>query len=93
MHALMLTRENSTLTPVLFSELRRADRLAARIRAGFIPKIAHDGSGDYEAELTFVISKDGRHTKEDYVLGYTRGNDVCASAAVQEPLVLLQGIQ
>ncbi|KAK0756011.1 LOW QUALITY PROTEIN: hypothetical protein N5P37_011384, partial [Trichoderma harzianum] len=42
--------------------------------------IAQDGSDDYEAELTFAISKDGRHIREDSVLGYTCGNNVCASA-------------
>jgi 2-keto-4-pentenoate hydratase/2-oxohepta-3-ene-1,7-dioic acid hydratase in catechol pathway len=47
-----------------------------------IPKFAQDGSSDYEAELSFVIGKDGRDIKEedalDYVLGYTCSNDVSA---------------
>lgn len=47
-----------------------------------VPKLAQDGSSDYEAELTLVISKDGRDIPEeeadDYVLGYTCGNDVSA---------------
>ncbi|KAI9730595.1 MAG: hypothetical protein M1834_005838 [Cirrosporium novae-zelandiae] len=51
-----------------------------------VPKIAQDGSSDYEAELTFVISKTGKDIREDeameYVLGYTCGNDV--SCRVQQ---------
>lgn len=47
-----------------------------------VPKIAQDGSSDYEAELSFVISKDCRDVSEenalDYVLGYTCSNDVSA---------------
>jgi 2-keto-4-pentenoate hydratase/2-oxohepta-3-ene-1,7-dioic acid hydratase in catechol pathway len=47
-----------------------------------IPKIAQDASSDYEAELTFVIAKDGRDIPEDrameHVLGVTCGNDVSA---------------
>ncbi|EXJ63543.1 uncharacterized protein A1O5_11304 [Cladophialophora psammophila CBS 110553] len=47
-----------------------------------IPKIAQDDTADYEAELTFILSKDGRDIPEsdamDYVLGYTCGNDVSA---------------
>jgi 2-keto-4-pentenoate hydratase/2-oxohepta-3-ene-1,7-dioic acid hydratase in catechol pathway len=47
-----------------------------------IPKLAQDGSSDYEAELTIIISKTGRDISEedafDYVLGYTCGNDVSA---------------
>ena len=47
-----------------------------------IPKIAQDDTADYEAELTFIMSKDGRDIPEseamDYVLGYTCGNDVSA---------------
>ena len=49
-----------------------------------VPKIAQDGTSDYEAEMTFVISKDGRDIPEDkaldYVLGYTCGNDISARA-------------
>ena len=47
-----------------------------------VPKVAQDGSSDYEAELTLVISKTGKDIPEkdamDYVLGYTCGNDVSA---------------
>lgn len=47
-----------------------------------VPKIAQDGSSDYEAELSFVLSKSGRDIPEseamDYVLGYTCSNDVSA---------------
>lgn len=49
-----------------------------------IPKVAQDDTADYEAELTFILSKDGRDIPEseayDYVLGYTSGNDVSARA-------------
>ncbi|KAM3067767.1 hypothetical protein ACMFMG_011502 [Clarireedia jacksonii] len=68
-------------TPILFIKPRTAINgpFPAKIN---IPKIAQDGSSDYEAELTFVISKDGRDIPEedalDYVLGYTCGNDVSA---------------
>jgi len=47
-----------------------------------IPKFVQDETTDYEAELTLVISKDGRDISEekamDYVLGFTAGNDVSA---------------
>lgn len=47
-----------------------------------IPKLAQDGSADYEAELTFVIARDCRDVTEaeamDYVLAVTAGNDVSA---------------
>ena len=47
-----------------------------------IPKIAQDGTSDYEAELSIVLSKTGRDIPEDeamsYVLGYTCSNDVSA---------------
>lgn len=47
-----------------------------------IPKVSQDGSADYEAELTFIISKTGKDIPKenalDYVLGYTCGNDVSA---------------
>ncbi|PGH14876.1 hypothetical protein AJ79_02738 [Helicocarpus griseus UAMH5409] len=47
-----------------------------------VPKIAQDGSSDYEAELSFILSKSGRDIPEseamDYVLGYTCSNDVSA---------------
>ncbi|KAK5949616.1 hypothetical protein OHC33_009423 [Knufia fluminis] len=47
-----------------------------------IPRIAQDGSSDYEAELSIVMSKTGRDIAEaaamDYVLGYTCSNDVSA---------------
>ncbi|TVY56438.1 Fumarylacetoacetate hydrolase domain-containing protein 2 [Lachnellula cervina] len=50
-----------------------------------VPKFAQDGSSDYEAELSLVISKDGRDIKKedalDYVLGYTASNDVSARNA------------
>ncbi|KAL9623857.1 MAG: hypothetical protein Q9160_001849 [Pyrenula sp. 1 TL-2023] len=49
-----------------------------------VPKIAQDGSSDYEAELTFVIARDCKDVAEseamNYVLGITCGNDVSARA-------------
>jgi len=68
-------------TPVLFIKPRTAVNgpFPAKIN---VPKIAQDGSSDYEAELTLVISKDGKDIAEedalDFVLGYTCGNDVSA---------------
>jgi 2-keto-4-pentenoate hydratase/2-oxohepta-3-ene-1,7-dioic acid hydratase in catechol pathway len=67
--------------PVLFLKPRTsvAGPFPAKIT---IPKFAQDGSSDYEAELSFVMSKSGRDIKEenalDYVLGYTCSNDVSA---------------
>lgn len=67
--------------PILFIKPRTAINgpYPAKIN---VPKIAQDGTSDYEAELTFVISKDGKDIPEeealDYVLGYTVGNDVSA---------------
>lgn len=50
-----------------------------------IPKVAQDGTSDYEGELTVVIGKTGKDIKEedayDYVLGYTSSNDVSARNA------------
>ncbi|KAL4772059.1 hypothetical protein BDW60DRAFT_222689 [Aspergillus nidulans var. acristatus] len=47
-----------------------------------VPKIAQDGSSDYEAELSVILSRTGRDIPEcdamDYVLGYTCSNDVSA---------------
>ncbi|RAQ59000.1 fumarylacetoacetate hydrolase [Aspergillus flavus] len=47
-----------------------------------VPKIAQDGSSDYEAELSIILSKAGRDIPEseamEYVLGYTCSNDVSA---------------
>lgn len=69
--------------PVLFIKPRTAlnGPHPARIN---IPKIAQDGTSDYEAELSFVISKTGRDIPKeqalDYVLGYTASNDVSARA-------------
>ncbi|KAJ4361121.1 uncharacterized protein N0V89_001690 [Didymosphaeria variabile] len=71
--------------PVLFIKPRTAINgpWPAKIN---VPKFVQDGSSDYEAELTFIISKDGRDIKKedalDYVLGYTCGNDV--SARIQQ---------
>lgn len=71
--------------PVLFIKPRTAVS-APHPTTINVPKIAQDGSSDYEAELAFVISKDGRDIPEDeaedYVLGYTCSNDV--SARVQQ---------
>jgi 2-keto-4-pentenoate hydratase/2-oxohepta-3-ene-1,7-dioic acid hydratase in catechol pathway len=70
-----------TKEPVLFIKPRTAVNrpFPAKIN---VPKIAQDGSSDYKAEMTFVISKDGKDIPEaeakDYVLGYTCRNDVSA---------------
>ncbi|EFX06129.1 fumarylacetoacetate hydrolase family protein [Grosmannia clavigera kw1407] len=49
-----------------------------------VPKIAQDGTSDYEAELSLVIGKTGRDIPKeqalDYMLGYTASNDVSARA-------------
>lgn len=67
--------------PVLFVKPRTAlnGSYPAKIN---VPKIAQDGSSDYEAELSVILSKSGRDIPEseamDYVLGYTCSNDVSA---------------
>ncbi|CAI4214110.1 unnamed protein product [Parascedosporium putredinis] len=54
-----------------------------------IPKIAQDGTVDYEGELAVVIGKTGKDiTKEnalDHVLGYLASNDVSARAWQRDP--------
>ncbi|KAM0546190.1 hypothetical protein ACHAPJ_010974 [Fusarium lateritium] len=54
-----------------------------------IPKIAQDGTIDYEGELGIVIGKSGKNiTKEDslsYVAGYVVSNDVSARAWQRDP--------
>ncbi|KAK5000931.1 hypothetical protein LTR66_000277 [Elasticomyces elasticus] len=68
-------------TPVLFIKPRTSVNGPSPAKIN-VPRIAQDGTSDYEAELTIVISKDGRDIAEDdamdYVLGYTCGNDVSA---------------
>ncbi|KAJ5464354.1 uncharacterized protein N7458_000040 [Penicillium daleae] len=67
--------------PVLFVKPRTAlnGPYPAKIN---VPKIAQDGSSDYEAELSIILSKSGRDIPEseamEYVLGYTCSNDVSA---------------
>jgi 2-keto-4-pentenoate hydratase/2-oxohepta-3-ene-1,7-dioic acid hydratase in catechol pathway len=68
-------------TPVLFVKPRTA--LSGPHPAMInIPRIAQDGTSDYEAELSVVLSKSGRDIPAshamDYVLGYTCSNDVSA---------------
>ena len=67
--------------PILFAKPRTA-LMGPYPAAINIPKVAQDGTSDYEAELCLVISKDGRDIPEeealDYVLGYTASNDVSA---------------
>ncbi|KAF7125410.1 hypothetical protein CNMCM5793_001588 [Aspergillus hiratsukae] len=69
--------------PVLFIKPRTAlnGPHPAKIN---VPKIAQDGTSDYEAELTIILSKTGKDIPEedamDYVLGYTSSNDVSARA-------------
>ncbi len=68
-------------TPVLFIKPRTALAGPAPARLN-VPRIAQDGSSDYEAELSLVIGKTGRDIPQeqalDYVLGYTASNDVSA---------------
>lgn len=67
--------------PILFTKPRTAlnDPYPAVVP---VPKVAQDGTSDYEAELALVIGKSGRDIPEDqaldYVLGYTASNDVSA---------------
>ena len=67
--------------PVLFIKPRTALNGPAPAKIN-VPKIAQDGTSDYEAELSVVISKSGRDIPKekalDYVLGYTGSNDVSA---------------
>lgn len=67
--------------PVLFIKPRTALNGPAPAKIN-IPAIAQDGSSDYEAELSVVISKAGRDIPKErameYVLGYTCSNDVSA---------------
>ncbi|CAI4218729.1 unnamed protein product [Parascedosporium putredinis] len=69
--------------PVLFIKPRTALNGPHPARVN-VPKVAQDGTSDYEAELSFVISKTGRDIPKeqalDYVLGYTASNDVSARA-------------
>ena len=68
-------------TPVLFIKPRTALNGPAPAKIN-VPRIAQDGSSDYEAELSIVISKSGRDIPKEkameYVLGYTCSNDVSA---------------
>lgn len=54
-----------------------------------IPKIAQDGTVDYEGELAIIIGKDGKNISEEdalqYVLGYCASNDVSARAWQRDP--------
>ncbi|KND93289.1 Fumarylacetoacetate hydrolase domain-containing protein 2 [Tolypocladium ophioglossoides CBS 100239] len=67
--------------PVLFIKPRTAVNgpYPAKIN---VPKIAQDGSSDYEAELSIILSRSGRDISVadamEYVLGYTCSNDVSA---------------
>ncbi|KAH8701914.1 hypothetical protein BGW36DRAFT_314563 [Talaromyces proteolyticus] len=69
--------------PVLFIKPRTAlnGSFPAKVP---VPQIAQDGTSDYEAELSFIISKSGKDIPEDkaleYVLGYTASNDISARA-------------
>lgn len=67
--------------PVLFIKSRTS--LAGPHPAKIvIPRTAKDDTADYEAEMAFVMSRDGKDIPKsealDYVLGYTCGNDVSA---------------
>ncbi|KAF2860304.1 hypothetical protein K470DRAFT_258060 [Piedraia hortae CBS 480.64] len=67
--------------PILFTKPRTSltDPYPSTIT---IPKIAQDGTSDYEAELCVVIGKSGRDIPQedayDHILGYTISNDVSA---------------
>ncbi|KAK1955646.1 hypothetical protein LY78DRAFT_697619 [Colletotrichum sublineola] len=54
-----------------------------------IPKVAQDGTVDYEAELAFVIGKTGKNIPKEqaleYVAGYLAANDVSARAWQRDP--------
>lgn len=67
--------------PVLFIKPRTALNGPSPAKIN-VPRIAQDGSADYEAELSVVISKTGRdipvEKAMEYVLGYTCSNDVSA---------------
>lgn len=69
--------------PVLFIKPRTAVNGPYPAKVN-VPQIAQDGTSDYEAEMTFVIAKDGRDIPADkaldYILGYTCGNDISARA-------------
>lgn len=67
--------------PILFIKPRTAIN-GPHPAAINVPKLAQDGTSDYEAELTVIIGKEGRDIPEeralDHVLAYTAGNDVSA---------------
>ncbi|TQS33119.1 hypothetical protein Golomagni_06548 [Golovinomyces magnicellulatus] len=69
--------------PVLFFKPRTALNGPSPAKIN-IPKLAQDGTSDYEAELSIVIGKTGKDIPQDkaleYVLGYTASNDVSARA-------------
>ncbi|KAF9786547.1 hypothetical protein IL306_014129 [Fusarium sp. DS 682] len=69
--------------PVLFIKPRTALNGPHPAKVN-VPTIAQDGTSDYEAELSIVISKTGRDIPKekalDYVLGYTASNDISARA-------------
>ncbi|KAF4838804.1 Fumarylacetoacetate hydrolase domain-containing protein 2 [Colletotrichum tropicale] len=54
-----------------------------------IPKVAQDGTVDYEGELAFVIGKDAKNVPKEkaleYVAGYLTSNDVSARAWQRDP--------
>jgi 2-keto-4-pentenoate hydratase/2-oxohepta-3-ene-1,7-dioic acid hydratase in catechol pathway len=67
--------------PVLFVRPRTA--LNGPFPAAInVPKIAQDGTSDYEAELSIILGRTGRDIPEEeamsHVLGYTCSNDVSA---------------
>lgn len=69
--------------PVLFFKPRTALNGPSPAKIN-IPKLAQDGTSDYEAELSIVIGKSGKDIPKEkaleYVLGYTASNDVSARA-------------
>ena len=69
--------------PILFIKPRTAINVSYPAKIN-VPKLAQDGTSDYEAEMAVILSKDGKDIPEseamDYVLGYTCSNDVSARA-------------
>lgn len=68
-------------SPILFSKPKNA-LIGPYPDPVTIPKVAQDGTSDFEAELCIVIGKKGKDIKEedaiDYVAGYTCSNDISA---------------
>lgn len=68
-------------TPILFVKPRNT-RNSPFPEPIVVPRVAQDGTSDYEAELAVVIAKTSKDISQeeamDYVLGFTCANDVSA---------------